>query len=139
MPHTTSGKKRNKRPDARPNGKERRKQKQRVAAATPVEKLIKTNIPCSKRKERSAGGVLKKGKQHMDPVANLIKSRQKILRQIYTLAEKQNAGAILDDAQLEKLERMDTIVAELEKLLGQESEGEGEEEEDDIDGEERGR
>lgn len=121
MPHTTTGKKRSKRPDVRPNGKERRKEKQKVAAATPVEKLIKTRIHSSQRKERPVSGILRKENQQIDTVSKIIRSRQKVLKQIASLAEKQKSGTILDKAQIQKLGRFDIVVAELEELLGRDS------------------
>jgi len=120
MPHTTSGNKRTKRPDFRPNGKQRRKDNQATAAATPVEKLIRTRIPNSQRKERPVTGVFKK--ERSDPDTVRTRALQKLLRQISTLAEKHQAGAILNDSQMQKLGRFDVVVAELEELLGSDSE-----------------
>jgi hypothetical protein len=120
MPHTTSGNKRIKRPDFRPNGKQRRKDNQATAAATPVEKLIRTRIHSSQRKERPVTGVFKK--ELADPNTVRTRSLQKLLRQIASLAEKHQAGVILNDAQLQKLGRFDAVVAELEELLGSDEE-----------------
>lgn len=47
-------------------------------------------------------------------------SRQKLLRQMERLGEKESAGEELDAAQLEKLGRLDSVVDELEELLADE-------------------
>ena len=140
MPHTYSKNKRTKRPDYRPNGKQRQKQQQAMAAATPVEELMKTKIHSSKRKERPVTGALKQKSNKMleDPDSmNQKRSRalQKLLRQIEVLAEKQNAGKILDEAQLEKLGRFDAVVAELEEIMDPKGSDDGEESESDDENE----
>jgi len=120
MPHTTTGKKRNKRPDSRPNAKERKKDCLASAKATPVENLIKTRIHSSKRKERPVTGEFKT--QRLDPNTVRIRALQKVLRQIASLAEKHQAGKILNDAQMQKIGRFDAVVGELEELLGSDTE-----------------
>lgn len=47
---------------------------------------------------------------------------QKVLRQIASLAEKHQAGKILNDAQMQKIGRFDAVVGELEELLGSDTE-----------------
>eukprot|EP00560_Eucampia_antarctica_P008500 CAMPEP_0197826324 /NCGR_PEP_ID=MMETSP1437-20131217/3303_1 /TAXON_ID=49252 ORGANISM="Eucampia antarctica, Strain CCMP1452" /NCGR_SAMPLE_ID=MMETSP1437 /ASSEMBLY_ACC=CAM_ASM_001096 /LENGTH=232 /DNA_ID=CAMNT_0043426717 /DNA_START=66 /DNA_END=764 /DNA_ORIENTATION=+ len=134
MPHSYSGKKRVKRPDFRPNGKQRRKDNQATAAATPVEELIITRVHSSQRKERPVTGVFKKKRSDPDTVRT--RALQKLLRQIASLAEShQSGGTPLNDAQLHKLGRFDAVVAELEELLGSDSEDEDEIDEEDDESE----
>jgi hypothetical protein len=81
--------------------------------------IITTRIPKALHKERPVGGVLRAAPRRSVEESR-IRSLQKVLRQIMQLAEKQNAGGVLDAAQLAKLERMDSVVFELNELLADE-------------------
>uniref|UniRef100_A0A7S1VYW8 Uncharacterized protein n=1 Tax=Ditylum brightwellii TaxID=49249 RepID=A0A7S1VYW8_9STRA len=115
MPHTYSGKARINRPDARPNAKRRKKERAAAMEKADVSELRGTRIPNSKRKERSAGGELKK--EQFPPEAKRAKFLTKLLKQIESLMEKKEKGVKLDKAQLEKIGRYDDVVAEIEELL----------------------
>ena len=68
-----------------------------------------------------------------------VKFLQKLLRQIENLQERMEGGERLDEAQLQKVGRLDEVVAEIEELLDvnlSSSEGEDDDaEEDDEDSE----
>jgi cobalamin biosynthesis protein CobT len=136
MPHSTTKKHRPKRPDYRPNAKQRKKEHaKRIETIDKRELMPNTTIPKSLRKERNPTGVLKQETTYISPEESRIRSLQKLLRQIKVLDEKHSAGEKLDDAQLEKLGRLDYVIEELEELLGVDA-GESEESIQDDDNEE---
>lgn len=141
MPHSTTKRHRPKRPDHRPNHKERKKALAKKIQTTDKRELMpNTTIPKSLRKEREPTGVLKPfhhsimnvdGNKNVGGVAprkknnsslskqeTRIRSLQKVMRQIQVLQERQEAGESLDDAQIEKINRLDDVIEELEELLG---------------------
>jgi len=126
MPHSTTKKHRPKRPDIRPNGK--RRNKERLASVDKMEAkdLITTRTPRSERKERAVTGELRKPRKSTDDVR--IRSLHKLLRQIQQLGERESAGDELNAPQLKKLARMDSVIAELEEVLGVEDEDSGDDE-----------
>lgn len=95
-----------------------------------VRDLRATSIPKHQQKERRVTGELKK--EELPPDAKRPRYLQKLLRQIEALQERKDNGEKLDAAQLQKLGRMDEVVAELEELFGVDlgSSDEEEEEED---------
>ena len=95
-----------------------------------VRDLRATSIPKHQQKERRVTGELKK--EELPPDAKRARYLQKLLRQIEALQERKDNGEKLDAAQLQKLGRMDEVVAELEELFGVDlgSSDEEEEEED---------
>ena len=155
MPSTTTKVKRTKRPDARPNGKRRRKESQaeveknrlervaknetrgKIVAVERVAKLPKispiddgTNDEAKTRR----GQELRKAKKI--PAEIRVRALHKILRQIKALEEKEKAGVQLDQAQKLKVNRFDAVISELEELQKVEesdNEGEGESDEQDSD------
>lgn len=132
MPDTKTKKHRPKRPDARPNGKRRRKERLAEVEKMEAKDLITTRIPPKLHKERLATGVLRKPCKSSEE--SRIRALQKLLRQMERLREKQSAGEALDAAQLEKLGRLESVVAELEELLADEDNvGESDHEEDEKD------
>lgn len=119
MPHSTTKKHRPKRPDYRPNSKQRKKEHaKRIETIDKRELMPNTTIPKSLRKERNPTGVLKQERTYISSEESRIRSLQKLLRQIKVLDEKHTAGEKLNDAQLEKLARLDSVIEELEELLG---------------------
>ena len=116
--HTTTTKSRPKRPDARPNGKKRRKEKQVVAARTQVQDMRATSTPKSQRKERKVTGILRPVVTEQTIVAKRVRFLQNLLKQIEALKERKETGEKLDHAQLLKVGRLDTVVAEIEEILG---------------------
>ena len=158
MPSTTTKVKRTKRPDARPNGKRRRKESQaeveknrlervaknetrgKIVAVERVAKLPKispidddTNDTNDEAKTRR-GQELRKAKKI--PAEIRVRALHKILRQIKALEEKEKAGVQLDQAQKLKVNRFDAVISELEELQKVEesdNEGEGESDEQDSD------
>ena len=116
MPHSITGKNRTSRPDSRPNAKRRKKDRAAAIEAANVEDLRATRIPKNKQKERTVGGQLKQ--EALPPQAKRARYLQKLLRQIESLQERKEAGEKLDEAQLQKLGRMDEVVAEIEELFG---------------------
>jgi hypothetical protein len=119
MPHSTTKKHRPKRPDARPNGKRRNKERLKVVEKMEAKDLITTRIPKAEHKERPVTGVLR-GQARIPAEESRVRALQKVLRQIQALAEKQSEGAKLDPAQLAKLGRFDAVIDELEELLPEE-------------------
>ena len=95
-----------------------------------VRDLRATSIPKHQQKERRVTGELKK--EELPPDAKRARYLQKLLRQIEALQERKDNGEKLDAAQLQKLGRMNEVVAELEELFGVDlgSSDEEEEEED---------
>eukprot|EP00978_Attheya_sp_CCMP212_P042966 scaffold272040_cov51-Attheya_sp.AAC.1 len=129
MPHSTTKKFRPKRDDVRPNGK--RRNKARLAAVEKMEAkdIITTRIPKALHKERPVTGVLRAAMPRISVEESRIRSLQKLLRQIEQLGEKKSAGGVLDAAQLEKLERLASVVFELNELRADEDGDEDEEDE----------
>ena len=150
MPSTTTKVKRTKRPDARPNGKRRRKESQaeveknrlervakneakgKLVAVERVAKLPKIAAPDDSNghdEAKRTGQELRKAKKI--PAEIRVRALHKILRQIKTLEEKEKAGGELNDAQKLKINRFDAVISELEELQKvEDSENEGEEESD---------
>jgi len=152
MPHTTTKRKRTKRPDSRPNGKRRLKAQQaaaekdrlaRVAANERKGKLFAPlhheklpPLPTSNDEDGGAAAVknkrrgqqLRKAKNNDPSHSVRFRSLHKLLRQIVALDENQNSGVILNEAQKVKLGRYDEVVQELEEM--QRSLDEEKEEED---------
>ena len=151
MPSTTTKVKRTKRPDARPNGKRRRKESQaeveknrlervakneakgKLVAVERVAKLPKIAAPVDDNnghdEAKRNGQELRKAKKI--PAEIRVRALHKILRQIKTLEEKEKAGVELNDAQKLKIDRFDAVISELEELQKvEDSESEGEEEND---------
>ena len=95
-----------------------------------VRDLRATSIPKHQQKERRVTGELKK--EELPPDAKRARYLQKLLRQIEALQERKENGEKLDAAQLQKLERMDEVVAELEELFGVDLGSSDEEEEDEV-------
>lgn len=126
MPHSTTKKHRPKRPDIRPNGKRRKKERLALVDKLEAKDLIRTRIPRSERKERVVTGDLRKPRK--SPEDGRIRSLHKLLRQIQQLGERESAGEVLNASQLKKLARMDSVIAELEELLGVEDEDSGDDE-----------
>ena len=93
-----------------------------------VRDLRATSIPKHQQKERRVTGELKK--EELPPDAKRARYLQKLLRQIEALQERKENGEKLDAAQLQKLARMDEVVAELEELFGVDLGSSDEEEED---------
>lgn len=121
MPHSTTKRHRPKRPDDRPNGKSRNKSRLAAVEKMEAKDLIRTRIPKALHKERQVTGVLrqaprKKSSTIESRIESRVRSLQKLLRQIEQLGEKRAAGEVLNAAQLEKLGRQDSIVAELEEI-----------------------
>ena len=116
MPHTCTGKTRTSRPDSRPNAKRRKKERTAAVERADVRDLRATTTPKHQQKERRVTGELRK--EELPPDAKRARYLQKLLRQIETLQERKDNGEKLDDAQLQKLGRMDEVVAELEELFG---------------------
>eukprot|EP00581_Thalassiosira_minuscula_P012944 CAMPEP_0183721576 /NCGR_PEP_ID=MMETSP0737-20130205/13809_1 /TAXON_ID=385413 /ORGANISM="Thalassiosira miniscula, Strain CCMP1093" /LENGTH=193 /DNA_ID=CAMNT_0025951613 /DNA_START=131 /DNA_END=712 /DNA_ORIENTATION=- len=177
MPHTTTKKTRTKRPDFRPNGKRRLKSQQaaaekdrlaRVAARESRNKLLTVprhealpSLPPSStsgdddanaiNKMRRFQPLKQEQQQSHSPETIRFRALLKLLRQIVALDKQQQSGKTLNEAQLKKLGRYDSVVNELEELqrrLEQEEDeeedesesGDGErdgESEDDDEGEEK--
>jgi uncharacterized protein with WD repeat len=159
MPSTTTKVKRTKRPDARPNGKRRRKESQaeveknrlervakneakgKIVAVERVAKLPKispiddddnnnnNNNNDDDEAKKRRGQELRKVKK--DPAEIRVRALHKVLRQIKALEEKEKAGVQLDEAQKLKIGRFDAVISELEELQKvEDSENEGEEDSD---------
>ena len=94
-----------------------------------VRDLRATSIPKHQQKERRVTGELKK---ELPPDAKRARHLQKLLRQIEALQERKENGEKLDAAQLQKLARMDEVVAELEELFGVDLGSSDEEDEDEV-------
>lgn len=136
MPHTTTKNHRPKRPDARPNGKRRKQERTAVMEKLEAKDIIATRIPKALHKERRVTGDLKQPQKPSDVIR--LRSLQKLYRQIKNLEEKKIFGEVLDAQQLEKLGRLDSVIAELEEfLVDDDSDEDGEEEQAIADNEER--
>lgn len=159
MPHTTTKRKRTKRPDFRPNGKRRLKaqqaqtEKDRLARVAANERKGKLFAPFYHEKlppqqpnnsdttaTTNKGQLLRKTKNASDHSSSIrFRALHKLLRQIVALEEKQQSGNILNEAQLKKLGRYDEIVEELEEIQrvldddDEEEDDESESEEEDND------
>lgn len=116
MPHTCTGKTRTSRPDSRPNAKRRKKERIAAVERADARDLRATTTPKHQQKERRVAGELRK--EELPPDAKRARYLQKLLRQIESLQERKDNGEKLDAAQLQKLGRMDEVVAELEELFG---------------------
>ena len=148
MPSTTTKTKRTKRPDARPNGKRRRKEHKAEAEKDRLERVAKNEakgkivtvprlakLPVVDEHDDVKGGdAATKGqtlrKQSKAPVESRVRALHKILRQIQVLEEKEKNGEKLDDAQKLKVARFDAVISELEELQNVE-ESESDKDEDD--------
>ena len=156
MPSTTTTKKRTKRPDARPNGKRRRKEHQAEAEKDRLQRVAKNEAkgkivavprlaklppppPVEEQGDDDVKGAdpATKGqvlrKESKAPVESRVRALHKVLRQIQVLEEKEKAGQKLDDAQNLKVARFETVIAELEELQKVE-ESESDKDEDDEGG-----
>ena len=153
MPHSTTKRKRTKRPDVRPNGKRRLKAQQaqaerdrvaRVAARERRGKLLEVPrheaLPPAPAPAGGDGAAPDRARARKaaraSPAAVRVRALHKLLRQIVALEERQTAGATLDGAQRAKVGRFEAVAAELEALQGDpdasddgdgDGEGEGEE------------
>ncbi|KAI2489571.1 hypothetical protein MHU86_22362 [Fragilaria crotonensis] len=150
MPSTTTKTKRTKRPDARPNGKRRRKEHQAEAEKDRLERVAKNEakgkivavprlaklpaVPAADD-DVKGGDAATKGqtlrKESKAPVESRVRALHKILRQIQALEEKEKNGEKLDDAQKLKVARFDAVISELEELQNVEEESESDKDEDD--------
>ena len=150
MPSTTTTKKRTKRPDARPNGKRRRKEHQAEAEKDRLQRVAKNEakgkivtvprlakLPAVVEQgdddlngadPATKGQVLRK--ELKAPVESRVRALHKVLRQIQALEEKEKTGKKLDDAQTLKVARFEAVMAELEELQKVE-ESESDKDEDD--------
>ena len=136
MPSTTTTKKRTKRPDARPNGKRRRKEHQAEAEKDRLERVAKNEakgkiVAVPRLAKLFTVDVQEQGddvkgadpatkgqklrKESKAPVESRVRALHKILRQIQVLEEKEKTGEKLDDAQKAKVARFDAVISELEE------------------------
>ena len=102
--HSTTGRHRSKRPDARLTAKQRRAQKAKEEDAKAAADLRVVKIKKSERKERGFDKhSMKLKKPKMSPVQKKVKALERKLFEIGQLQEKQEAGEALDANQLAKL------------------------------------
>lgn len=145
MVSTYSGNKRNKRPDFRPTGKRRLKaiqaenEKDRLARVKANELKVVCKI---QRHEKlspiTAAEELERVQLHNTRTTNSYASPEmkryrallKLLRHIVVLEEKRENGAMLNDAQVAKLNRFDSVVVEIEELQHNLDDSSGDEDKD---------
>lgn len=118
--HTTTKKARTKRPDTRPNGKERRRISNLIHAKDTVQHLKVTRV----QKHEKVNRELKAGYSIVDPEFRTekkmnssdkhMRSLKKKLASIEILVQKQDNGDTLDAQQLEKIETLDEVMKEIE-------------------------
>ncbi len=117
MPHTTTKNARLKRPDTRPNGKLRKTLQGKAEDGKVIQDLRVTKVQKNEKKERLA---------QPTPLSTLNKDEKKLraikkkIKAIDELIEKRNGGAELDAQQLLKLQCLDSLMEELESLVGTE-------------------
>jgi uncharacterized protein with WD repeat len=115
---TTTTSYRPKRPDARPNSKRRRRERQAFVEKAEAKDLQTTRIPKSQHKERDSGRGQVLRTTTKRPASDIrVRALHKLMRQIEVLEEKRNAGEILNSWQQAKVGRLDVVMAELEELL----------------------
>jgi len=117
-PTSMSQKRRSKRPDGRPvHHKTRAKIGAKEAGAAVIADLRVTRKQKTDRNDRetsrTVNGDFKKDVSSSD---KLLRSLRKKLKQIEELLHKQTQGVELDEAQLEKIDSMEDVVAELEEV-----------------------
>jgi uncharacterized protein with WD repeat len=113
-----SQKQRTKRPDGRPvAAKTRQKIEAKLASKLTIQDLRVTSKQKGERKERDVGprttGDIKQSPTKSSEEKHIHALRKK-LRQIEELIKHQDAGEDLDEAQLEKIARMEEIITEME-------------------------
>lgn len=114
MPHTTTKNARTKRTDTRPNAKRRKKLQQ----AADKEKLIQELRVTSKQKgERAEREVVVDAmplrSTSLDSTEKVLRALRKKLKAIEELMKRQARGDVLDDAQIAKIDAMESIIEEI--------------------------
>ena len=113
-----SQKLRSKRPDGRPvAAKTRAKIEAKSASKATIQELRVTSKQKEERKVRETaaavnGDFAKKSKSSDEKLMHALRKK---LRQVEDLIKKQNAGATLDEAQLEKVASLEELIAQLEE------------------------
>ena len=99
------------------NAENSRTKQKKLELNTPIEEMRVTKKKASERKERSISdiGQALRGKKKSDE-EKYIRSLRKQLRAIEELMMKQAAGVELDEQQLMKIDRLPSLVQELEEL-----------------------
>lgn len=114
MPHTTTKGLRTKRVDVRPNAKQRKEKAKKAESQKIIQDIRVTKTLKSERKERSTGPgqnlVIKKSTHEI-----VLRSLRKKMQAIDDLLEKQRNGKVLDAQQLQKIDTLDAVLAEMEK------------------------
>ncbi len=118
MPPTTTSNLRTKRIDTRPNAKQRRNIEKKAMSKSKVQDFRVTRIKKSEQKERVIES------KNLPPMRSILTDREKAIRAIKKklkaieqLMELQKTGATLDDQQLEKIERLEELMNEMQNLL----------------------
>ena len=118
MPHTTTKNLRLKRPDTRPNEKQRRKLKRKVDDSQIIQDL---RVTCKQKGEK---------KQRIAPITELsmlskgekaLRAMKKKLKNINDLIDKQASGIELDEQQLAKVSTLDAVLNDIDRLIDSDS------------------
>ena len=118
MPHTTTTVQRNKRPDTRPNAKQRHKMGIKLEQKKAIQDLRVTKKQ-GKKRERDVDTTvpLKSKTQKKSADEKHIRALKKKLKAVDELIQRQNDGEELDPQQLEKIARLDELMQDMEEAL----------------------
>jgi hypothetical protein len=114
--HTTTKVARNKRPDTRPNGKERRRISKLIHDKDTVQHLKVTRVQKHERVKRELNVIDPefRTEKKMNSSDKHMRALKKKLSSIEILVQKQDNGETLDAQQLEKVETLDDVMREIE-------------------------
>ena len=112
MPHTTTKNSRVKRVDVRPNANQRKVMAKLKHKNETIQDLRVTRKPKDEIKEREVQGELKSTKTQNEKI---IRSIRKKLTAIDELIARQSKGEELDEQQLEKISKLESLLTDMEK------------------------
>ena len=110
MPHTTTKTMRSKRPDTRPNGKQRMKIARKIEAEKSIQDLRVTRKQKGEKKDRNAQILPLKNPNEFTDDEKYVRNLKKKLRCIDELMTKQRLGKELDEQQREKVAKLPMLL-----------------------------
>lgn len=117
MPHTTTKTMRSKRPDTRPNGKQRLKIARKIEAEKVIQDLRVTRKQKGEKRFREAQILPLKNPNEFTDDEKYVRNLKKKLRAIDELMTKQRSGTELDEQQLEKVAKLPMLLEEMDAVL----------------------
>mmetsp|Transcript_9044 Transcript_9044/g.13590 ORF Transcript_9044/g.13590 Transcript_9044/m.13590 type:complete len:123 (-) Transcript_9044:91-459(-) len=117
MPHTTTKNLRTKRPDTRPNEKQRRKLSRKIEESKTIQDIRVTRKRKFERKERVVTSEPQLNQSTLTEDDKVLRALKKKMRKIDNLISRQKAGETLDEQQLESIESLDDVVAQMNTYL----------------------